>query len=193
MNQGEEALVVLIDLLNERELDYMIVGSFSSNRYGVGRATQDADLVLRLETSEREQLLDALPEGFEIDPQSGFEMVTATWRRIVEVPSIPFTLELFELSDDAHDQCRFERRKNVTLLGRKAWLPTPEDVIVQKLRWHRTAKRGKDFDDVVAVMGVQGEAALDWEYIRGWCTRHHTLGLLEEARSRAAEVWEPGE
>lgn len=45
---------------------------------------------------------------------------------------------------------------------------------------------------MVAVMGVQGEAALDWDYIREWCARYETLELLEEAKSRASEVWEPG-
>ena len=35
MKQGEEAVGVLLDTLNELRLDYMVVGSFSSNRYGV--------------------------------------------------------------------------------------------------------------------------------------------------------------
>jgi hypothetical protein len=40
----------------------------------------------------------------------------------------------------------------MTLLVRDAWLPTPEDVIIQKLRWSKGAKRSKDFADVVAVI-----------------------------------------
>lgn len=120
-------------------------------------------------------------------------MVTGTWRQIIQVPEIPFTIELFELSGDAHDQSRFERRRKLTLLGRQAWLPTAEDVIVQKLRWCKGARRGKDFDDVVAVMGVQGEKSLDWPYIEHWCARHDTLDLLAEAKSEASVVWEEDE
>ena len=26
-------------------------------------------------------------------------MITGTWRQVIEIPSIPFTIELFELSD----------------------------------------------------------------------------------------------
>jgi hypothetical protein len=63
-------------------------------------------------------------------------------------------------------------------------------VIVQKLRWSRGARRSKDFDDVVAVMAVQGEAKLDWSYIESWCGEHGTLDLLAEAKSEAAQVWE---
>jgi hypothetical protein len=94
------------------------------------------------------------------------------------------------LSSDAHDQSRFARRKKLTLLSRDAWLPTPEDVIIQKLRWSHGARRSKDFDDAVAVMAVQGEAKLDWSYIESWCGEHGTLELLAEAKAEAAEVWE---
>lgn len=191
MKDGEDALGTLIDLLNDRGVDYMIVGSFSSNRYGVARATKDADLVLRLEARDLERLLAALPPELEVDPQASFEMVTGTWRRIIEVPSIPFTIELFELSADEHDRCRFARRKSLTLLGRTAWLPLPEDVIVQKLRWAQVAKRGKDFDDVVSIMAVMGESALDWDEIGRWCEIHGSTPLLERARDEASQVWGP--
>ena len=157
MKQGEDAVGILLDALNGLGVDYMVVGSFSSNRYGVPRATKDADFVLRIQTGQREELFALLPDSFNIDPQVSFEMVTGTWRQIITVPEIPFTIELFELSSDAHDQERFSRRRELTLLGRQAWLPTPEDVVIQKLRWCIGGKRAKDFEDVVAVLGVQGE------------------------------------
>jgi len=76
------------------------------------------------------------------------------------------------------------------LLAREAWLPTPEDVIVQKLRWNKVGRRSKDFDDVVSVMAVQGEAVLDWPYIEKWCAEHGTLEVLADAKAEAARVWE---
>lgn len=193
MKQGEQAVAILLDALNELGLDYMVVGSFSSNRYGVPRATKDADFVLRIVAEERERLFAQLPPAFKVDPQVSFEMVTGTWRQIIQVPEIPFMIELFELSSDAHDQSRFSRRKKLTLLSRESWLPTPEDVIVQKLRWSKGAKRTKDFDDAVAVMGVQGEATLDWPYIEKWCAEHGTLEVLAEAKAEAAPAWEDDE
>jgi hypothetical protein len=193
MKQGEEAVGIMLDALNDLGLDYMVVGSFSSNRYGVPRATKDADLVLRIVAADRERLFARLPAAFKVDPQVSFEMVTGTWRQIIQVPEIPFMIELFELSSDAHDQSRFTRRRKLTLLSRESWLPTPEDVIVQKLRWSKGAKRSKDFDDAVAVMGVQGEAALDWTYIEKWCAEHGTLEVLAEAKAAAAPAWEDDE
>lgn len=190
MKSGEDAVVELLDVLNRNRIPYMIVGSFSSNRYGVPRATHDADFVVGANGIDWIKYLSELPESFELDPQASFEMVTATHRRIIEIPSLPFTIELFELSPDEHDQLRFSRRKKLTLLGREAYLPTAEDVIIQKLRWSRGAKRAKDFDDVVAVMQVQGPEKLDWTYIEEWCGKHETLDLLEEAKAEAAPAWE---
>lgn len=190
MKTGEDAVGVLLDILNRLGIEYMVVGSFSSNRYGVPRATRDADLVLKVVAQERERLFCELPAGFEIDSQVSFEMITGTWRQIIEIPSIPFTIELFELSDDPHDQSRFSRRKTLSLLSRQASVPTAEDVIVQKLRWANLAKRGKDYDDVVAVMAVQGEANLDWPYIARWCAAHGTLDILAKAKAEAAPAWE---
>jgi hypothetical protein len=193
MKTGEDAVGLLLDILNGQSLDYMVVGSFSSNRYGVPRATKDAYFVLRIMAAQREMLFAALPESFRIDPQVSFEMVTGTWRQIIQIPEIPFTIELFELSGDAHDQSRFDRRRKLTLLGRDAWLPAAEDVIIQKLRWSKGARRGKDFDDTVAVMGVQGEKSLDWPYIDHWCAQHDTLDVLAEAKAEASVVWEADE
>jgi hypothetical protein len=190
MKTGEEAVATLLDLLNARGVPYMIVGSFSSNRYGVPRATHDADFVIDALGKNLHECLDALPEEFKVDPQATFEMVTATHRQIIDIPSLPFTIELFELSKDEHDQLRFARRIKRTLLGRDCYLPTPEDVIIQKLRWSRGARRAKDFADVVAVLQVQGPDRFDWPYIEEWCAKHGTLDLLAEAKAEAAPVWE---
>ncbi len=106
-----------------------------------------------------------------------FETNTGTYRQLIEHKGSPFKLELFLLSDNPHDQMRFERRVEVAFFARRLWLPTPEDVIIWKLRWARS----KDRDDVRAVMGVQQDK-LDWPYIEGWCGRHGTRALLEEIR-----------
>ncbi len=193
MKNGEDAVATLLDALNELGVDYMVVGSFSSNRYGIPRATKDADLVLNIGNEDRMRLYARLPLEFHVDPQVSFEMVTGTWRQIIQVPAIPFMIELFELSRDLHDRERFARRRQLTLLARDAWLPTPEDVVVQKLRWCEGARRTKDFEDAVAVLAVQGEGNFDWPYIEKWCAEHGTLEVLARAKGEAALAWEDGE
>lgn len=54
---------------------------------------------------------------------------------------------------------------------------------ITNLRWALIAKRGKDSDDVRNVIAVQGDEALDWDYIHHWCAQHGTRALLDEIRS----------
>ncbi len=122
---------------------------------------------------------------FIFDPKPSFETVTGTFRDKARAAGLPFEIEIFHLSGDAHDQSRFSRRVRVLdeLIGREVWLPSAEDVIVTKLRWAERAKRGKDYEDVRDVTAVQGDAALDWNYIHRWTAEHGTRTLLDQIRA----------
>ncbi|NNE90811.1 MAG: hypothetical protein HKN23_04120 [Verrucomicrobiales bacterium] len=184
MKDGFEATSRVVRVLEDMDIDYLVVGSLSSMAYGIPRSTKDADLVLSLKSGELSRFADALGPEFELDPQGSFETVTGTMRYHLGVPSISFEIELFLLSDDAHDQARFERRQTIfsPQLESEAPIPTAEDVIVMKIRWAEIGKRGKDRDDVRDIIAVQGDDALDWDYIHKWTAEHGTRKLLDEIR-----------
>jgi hypothetical protein len=92
-----------------------------------------------------------------------------------------FQVELFRISNDPHDQSRFARRVEVPWTGRQVSLPTPEDVIITKLRWLTHLKRNKDWDDVRQVISVQ-QGKLDLPYLERWCDEHGTRQVLNEIR-----------
>ncbi len=188
--KNTESLLALARAFDQAEVPYMIVGSYSSNFYGIPRSTKDADLVVHLPSSEWTRLPELLPNGLEVEDQMSFEMVTSTRRELIRVKGSLFQIELFRLSEDLHDRSRFSRRQRMELFpGAVVFLPTPEDVIVQKIRWSAVARRTKDFEDTVAVIQIQGDS-LDWTYIEKWCAEHGTLEILAEARAEAAKVWE---
>jgi len=184
MKSGEEAVYLLIDRMNEIGVDYMIVGSFSSNAYGLARATKDADFVIQTTEDKRLALMRSLPSDFVIDDQVTFETVTGHLRQILKLPKIPYLIELFDLSGEPFDQVRFSRRRETLFAGRKAWLPAPEDVVIQKLRWASRAKRPQDLIDASNVIKVSGEF-LDWPYIEKWCAELDATAALAEARAIA--------
>jgi hypothetical protein len=102
-----------------------------------------------------------------------------TMRYILHCTASPFTIELFQLSSEPHDQSRFSRRQQVDFDGRPAFLPTAEDVVVIKLRWAAGGRRTKDVDDVKDVLAIRGPI-LDLAYIRHWTDVHGTRGLFEK-------------
>lgn len=177
---GNDALLSLLEIINRLEIPYMLVGSYSSNIYGIPRSTKDADLVLQLDDGALKLLSNNLPEGLRFEEQSFFETVTATRKELLHIDGSDFLIEIFHLSSDPFDQTRFARRikQNVTS-DLQAWFPTAEDVIIQKLRWARS----KDFDDVVAILRVQ--TMLDSDHIYHWCGLHGTLPPLAKAQAEA--------
>ena len=178
---ADDATLTVIDALNESGIPYMMVGSFSSNFYGIPRSTQDADIVIEAPSQAIVQLAKKLGPAFSLDPQASFETVTATRRLILRVVGTKFYIEFFSLSDDPHDQQRFARKVRATFSGRETFLPTAEDVIITKLLWEFRTQRNKDKNDVVNVIFVRRDQ-LDWPYIEQWCDRHGTRALLEEIR-----------
>ncbi len=178
---SEEAVLAVIDALEETSIPYMVVGSFSTNYYGVARLTNDADFVIQAEAGAISALASRLGPGFRLDPQMAFELVTGTTKHVVQLTDTPFIIELFHLSDDSHDQERFRRRRRVKLLGRESYLPTVEDVIVTKVRWFAQGERDKDSGDVRNVIAIQG-GRIDWDYVCSWCDQHGTREALDEIR-----------
>ena len=161
-------------------VDHMAVGAIAAGTYGIPRATKDIDLLVSVDLQNGiHQLIEGLSEIIEFEAQSQFD--TITWgRRYVGVSrsSPPYKVELFEMFDDAFVHSEFSRRQKrfVPLLNREIWLPTPEDIIVQKIRWGRS----KDLDDARDVLAVQGPETLDMPYVENWCATHGTSGRLME-------------
>ncbi|MFO0838060.1 MAG: hypothetical protein U1D55_05990 [Phycisphaerae bacterium] len=178
---SNECVVAVVDALNAARLPYMLVGSYSSNYYGVARATRDADFVVQARPQDVIAAFGSLKDTVSLEPQASFETVTGTFRHVGRVVGGPFKVELFYLSDDPHDRERFARRRVVESLGRQIYIPSPEDVIITKLRWAALANRSKDLSDATKVIQTQ-QALLDWGYVESWCERHGSHQLLDQLR-----------
>jgi len=161
-------------------VDYVLVGGFAVNVHAFPRATMDADFVIAGTLGAIDEIAAHFPPTFRIDPQPLMEMLTGTYRWIVEIEGTEFRVEIFHLGDDPHHQEIFRRKiaEDSPEFGRKVWILTPEDLIVQKLRWGRR----KDLDDAQNILAVQGKA-IDQTYIDLWCARHGTMDRLAEVRA----------
>src|SRR5688500_10240005 len=105
----------------------MIVGSYSSNAYGIARSTQDADFVIETGDHSLSPLFELLRDDLHFDPQLTMETVTMTYRYVGRHPQSGFKVELFLTTHDSHDRERFHRRRRHPFLDSMVYLPTPED------------------------------------------------------------------
>lgn len=177
----EKLAAVVLDACDTEGVDHLITGAFAISVYGIPRSTKDVDVLVNVTAGDPvRRCVLRLESMIEFDPQVQFD--TLTWgKRVVGVTreSPPLKVELFELFNDPFVLSQFARKRQrfSEQIGRTIWLPTPEDVVVQKLRWGRN----KDLDDARDVLAVQGSETLDMAYIVQWCALHRTTERLRAA------------
>ncbi len=180
----EELAMKVIAACEVEKLDHMITGAFAYNYYAIPRSTKDVDIVVDV-TGEGKisRLINRLEPEIEFRGQVQFDTLTWGKRHIGRpVENSTLEVELFELFDDAFVQSQFHRRQRLVVpqIAMETWIPTPEDIVVQKLRWGRA----KDLDDARDVLATEDPDTLDMPYIENWCAVHNTTERLHAALAR---------
>lgn len=186
----EELAVAVIDACDDAGIAHMLTGAFAVSFYGVPRSTRDVDVVVGVDGGNPTlKLIRQLDGVVRFDPQIHFDTLTWGHRQVgTTATDPPLQVEVFELFDDDFVQEQFGRRRQFfdSRLQRTIWLPTAEDLIIQKLRWGRP----KDLDDARDVLAVQGIDSLDLEQIRTWCHRLSRDAALETVMAEVKRVIE---
>lgn len=179
MTASDAIALAVVEACESAGADHMITGAFAFNHYGIPRSTKDFDVVVDGSVpGGLDSIMKRLQGRVEFADQVQFDTLTWGRRHIGRCEEFPgFVVELFELFDDPFVKEQFQRRVRLlsSQLGRAIWLPTAEDVVVQKLRWGRA----KDLEDARDVLAVQDPATLDMAYVRRWCGLHGTEGRLD--------------
>lgn len=182
-----QVVISLVSALDAEGIAYVLVGSFSSNAYGIPRSTKDAGVLGQSDHDIARLLGERLGADFRFEPPMSLETIPSTTKNVIYHKSTVFKIEVFHLSSDAHDTQRFSRRSRGMLDGVEVWLPSPENVVITKLRWSCGPGRQNDIDDVADVRAVQ-TGKLDVTYMRNWCGQHGTLETFEKLMIQADQV-----
>ena len=172
----QELLIRVIQALDQAEIQYMITGSVASSLQGEPRSTHDIDLVILLEKSRVNKLIEALL------PQKGFYLNQESILDAIDGESMFNLIDLREgdkvdfwiLTNEPFDQSRFSRRYREEFMGISMRVSTPEDTILAKLKWAKLSGGSeKQFIDALRVYEVQ-YGNLDMSYLENWAGQ---LGL----------------
>src|SRR3954468_11545319 len=99
---SEEFMWEVVQAMDAAGVSYMVVGSLSSNIYGIPRSTKDADFVVELGTIPIASVMTHLGGDYLLEPQMSFETITSTMRYRIKHLATAFMIELFLIGDDAH-------------------------------------------------------------------------------------------
>jgi len=169
----------ILDVLQVCQIDYMVVGSVSSSVHGQARATQDLDVVVRLDSHQLDALLRNLPEDrYYVSREAALEAV----RRRTSFNVIDLRgggkIDLLPLKRRAFSEGEFARRQSIAVLGRTLFVASPEDVILAKLEWNAMTPSERQLRDVGGILATQGDR-LDFAYLERWA---RDLGVADELR-----------
>ncbi len=173
----------VLDALETADVRYLIGGAVALAAWGETRTTRDLDLVidlpfealgaLSLELEKRSMLvpvdimLDLLIEDRADLPINAIHMVSG------------YKAEMFLLKPgDALREAGLSRRRLVDLgpsLG-QVYVHSPEDLILNKLRFYHISRQTKHVRDIASIVLYQADA-LDSAYIERWV---QTLDLVDE-------------
>ncbi|MEZ4469342.1 MAG: hypothetical protein R3F60_00790 [bacterium] len=159
----------LIAAIEQARVDYMLVGSVASISHGESRSTRDADVVVALDQAGAERLIEAFPaDTWYADLDMAREAV-ARRRSFHVIDEVTFWKADFIVRPDSpYDRVAFGRRMQKTVSGVLAWVATPEDTILGKLRWAIAGGgSARQLDDIAGILRIQGER-IDRAYLEQW-------------------------
>ncbi len=172
-------------VFNSLDIPYLVGGSVASTLMGEPRATEDVDIVADLEIGKLIPLMQALQPRFYVSEDAVRDAIR--FKRsfnLIDNDSLG-KIDVFVLKDNPFPQIEFQRRRSQLVRqnpDQMLVLPTPEDIILQKLVWYRMTKNEsqRQWRDVLGVLKIQGDR-LDFGYLQRWAGELSLNDLLENA------------
>jgi hypothetical protein len=156
------AALIVAEVLEGCGVRYLVGGSLASSVSGEPRSTLDVDLVVELAEEDVDRLASALGEEFYVDADSLRRAVRDRSSANVIHYATSTKIDLFITGGSPLDKGQMDRRQRVRVSADPdAWLYvyTPEDILLQKLRWYRMENEVSDrqWRDVLGIILVQGD------------------------------------
>jgi hypothetical protein len=186
-----DSLLEVLDTLDRLGIPYMVGGSLASSIHGEPRATQDADIVAKLEPRHASAIASSLAVNFYADEQM-IEEAIARRSSFNVIHKTGFKVDVYVLPTREWDQIAFDRRVPVPYPGhplRTIYVRSAEDIILKKLEWFRMGGEvsERQWRDVLGVLRVR-QRNLDQKYLTDWARQLHVADLLEQALIEASDL-----
>jgi hypothetical protein len=159
-NSDKEPVSQVVAVLEDMHVPYMIGGSVALSVWAIPRMTHDLDLVVDLPDHLVADFCSRFSdEGYHIDPEAMRETFRLSSHAGMGMYSFidikaGLKVDLFPLRADDHFQqialsrCVLQE----VVAGVKAYVCTPEDLLVQKLRWYVLSESERQFRDCMNLM-----------------------------------------
>jgi hypothetical protein len=185
-----DVALLVADALEACGLQYVVGGSVASSVSGEPRTTMDVDFVVAISEADVDRVVERLAPAFYID--AGAIRRAIRQRSTVNIihQQTGIKVDLFVAGGGPLDHRQLQRRRRVQVSEgpRYLYVHTPEDILLQKLRWFRMGGETSDrqWRDILGLLIVQGQN-LDLNYVRDGAEAVAVADLLARATREATE------
>lgn len=161
-----------LNVLEELNLPYMVVGSFASYAYGEPRFTQDIDIVLQLRDSNAAALCKRFPPPeFYVSEPAVRDAIRTNFPFNVLHTSSGNKIDFILPRTDDWGKLQLSRRQKILLLpDREGYAASPEDVILGKIWYYDIGGSEKHLRDIAGILRISGDH-IDRNYIDEWAAK----------------------
>lgn len=163
----QKGLQKIVQIFEEEEIPYMIVGGFALTYYNQFRFTADIDCVIQIYPHHVEKIVKHFPdwtgfkESFQESIKHGILFNLTDFQTGIRYDFMPY-------QHSEYNWTAFERKQKVEFNEVTCFITAPEDLLIAKLRWYAMSESGKQMDDIKFLLN---EVSLDHEYLNTWTNR----------------------
>lgn len=161
---------------------YFITGGLAAIAWGEPRTTRGVDIVLAVQPTDIGPVVSALESaGFYVP---GVEDVMSGRLRTLQITQMETISRADLIIAGNEDQALFQRRRSLSFSGTgNLYFASPEDVVLNKLRWGQQSNSEKQWRDVLGILKTQ--RSLDFVYLRQRAAKIGVADDLERAMVEA--------
>ncbi|MBN2576458.1 MAG: nucleotidyltransferase [Deltaproteobacteria bacterium] len=175
----EHALTDAVEVFDQAEIRYAIVGGLAVGAWGVSRSTRDVDFYAELPSGRRPGLAKALVEkGFDVPAMEEELRRFGVFR---SRSSEGVFVDIFDAVGPLGEELLAHRRE-VAVFGRTLWVTAPEELFLLKA----FSDRERDFEDLVSLASLP-RLRIDFDYVRKWAERLDRSIGSDEVSGRVRE------
>ncbi len=176
--QPHELLQIIATFFESQGIQYLVVGSVASMRYGEPRFTNDVDILADVRLEQIASLCASFPAPeYYVSEQAACDAVDRKSQfNIIHLAS-GLKVDVIIPPGTEFSRSEMSRGRRLTSGGEfSATFASPEDVLLNKLRFYQIGESDKHLRDIAGMVKVLGDK-LDRDYIETWCEK---LGLKAE-------------